>query len=62
MMDKRVVEVKCKCGRKVRYGNGGLRRFRKKGEVRCFECEMSKYADILSEEKLGYSIDKGEKM
>jgi hypothetical protein len=62
MRDKRVVEVKCKCGRKVRYGNGGLWRFRKDGEVRCFDCEMKKFSKIVLEEKLEDSIDKGEKM
>ena len=60
MMDKRVVEVKCKCGRKMRYGNGGLRRFRKKGEVRCFECEMSKFS--LLAKNIDNSIDNNGKL
>jgi uncharacterized Zn finger protein (UPF0148 family) len=46
----------------VRFGNGGLRRFRKDGEVRCFDCEMKKFSKIVLEEKLEDSIDKGEKM
>ena len=58
MKTQEIVTVKCICGRKLQYGNGGLRKFRKNGEIPCYECEMAKYSKILIEKNL----DNGEKM
>lgn len=62
VLDKRVVLVKCKCGKEVLYGNGGVRRFRKNGEARCFDCDMRKYDRIIIDEKIEDTIDNEKEM
>lgn len=47
MKTERVVEIVCKCGRIMKYGNGGHKTFSKNGKIRCFDCEMKKFRKLL---------------
>lgn len=58
MKTQEIVTIRCKCGKKFRYCNGGLKKFRKNGEIFCYDCEMSKYSEMIIDK----NIDNGIKM
>ena len=49
-----------RCGRKIYYSNGGLKKRIAKSQVLCFDCEELKVAREMA--KIRKSLDKGKKV